>query len=122
MTLSTLSILLGLVVAGANFYVVFNLKKTREMAPKIPRSMLLGYVLMGLATIWFLYNLSQEKTADFLAFKKPMMMGFGAVGVMTCIYVRDFLPVRGLAVLLMLFVRKEIRKHCDHKKANSDNK
>ncbi len=105
MTLSKLSILLGLVAALANIYVFLNPKTVRELAPKFPRNIPLGYVLMGLATMWFLHNLNLEQTADFLAFKKPMMIGFGAVGVMTCIYVTDFLPVRGLAILLMLLAK-----------------
>jgi len=105
MTLSKLSIVLGIVVTLANLYVFMNPKTVREMAPKFPRNLPLGYVLMGLATAWFLYNLNLEQTADFLAYKKPMMIGFGAVGVMTCIYVTDFLPVRGLAILLMLLAK-----------------
>jgi len=31
-----------------------------------------------------------------------MMLGFGLVGVLTCIFVTDFLAVRGLAIVLML--------------------
>ncbi len=105
MTLSKLCILLGVVAAVANGFVFMNPKPVREWAPKFPRSIPLGYVLMGLATLWFLHNLNLEQTADFLAFKRPMMIGFGAVGVLTCIYVTDFLPVRGLAILLMLLAK-----------------
>lgn len=106
MTLSTLTILLGLAVVASNLPVFINLKAFKEWAAKFPRSIPAGYVLMGLATAWFLHNLSLEETADFLAYKKPMMMGFGVVGVMTCIYVTDFLPVRGLAVLLLLLAKE----------------
>jgi hypothetical protein len=40
--------------------------------------------------------------ADFSAFKPYMMAGFAAVGVLSCIYVQDFLAVRGLAIVLLL--------------------
>ena len=43
-----------------------------------------------------------EPIADFSAFKPYMMAGFAAVGVLSCIFVQDFLAVRGLAVVLML--------------------
>ena len=105
MTLATFSILLGIVSAAANGYVFLNPGIAQKLAPRFPRNLPLGYVLMGLATVWFLYNLNLEQTDDFLALKKPMMIGFGAVGIMTCIYVTDFLPVRGLAISLMLLAK-----------------
>lgn len=106
MTLSTLSILLGLGVLAPSLYVFASPKGAQEWASKFPRSISTGYLLMGIATLWFLYNLKQEQTADFLAYKNPMMIGFGAVGVLTCIYVTDFLSIRALAVLLMLLARE----------------
>jgi hypothetical protein len=57
---------------------------------------------MGFGTAWFLYNLNAEAIADFAAYKKWMLTGFGALGLLTCIYVRDYLAVRGLSVCLLL--------------------
>ena len=34
-----------------------------------------------------------------------MLIGFGALGVASCIYVKDFLAVRGYAVLLLLLAK-----------------
>ncbi|MFT4587310.1 MAG: hypothetical protein ACI9VS_002372 [Candidatus Binatia bacterium] len=102
MTLSKISILLGVEFLAPALLIFFAAELFKRGASQFPRSILTGYVLMGGATIWFLCNLNQEQTADFLAYKNPMMMGFGAVGVLTCIYVTDFLSIRGLAVLLML--------------------
>ena len=45
---------------------------------------------MGLGTVWFLWNLNQESISDFAAYKKWMLLGFGAIGVSACIFVRDF--------------------------------
>jgi hypothetical protein len=50
---------------------------------------------MMLGTVWFLWNLQQENISEFAAYKKLMLIGFGAVGVATCIYVRDFLACAG---------------------------
>ena len=66
----------------------------------------LGYrrtiVLMLLGTAWFVWNVNQEPIADFSAFKPYMMAGFVAIGVLSCVFVQDFLAVRGLAVVLLL--------------------
>ncbi|MBI4326990.1 MAG: hypothetical protein HY674_17250, partial [Chloroflexi bacterium] len=59
----------------------------------------------GLGTVWFLWNLNQESISDFAAYKKWMLVGFGAIGVSSCIFVRDFLAVRGLAVVLLLLAK-----------------
>ena len=69
---------------------------------RFPRYTPLGLVLTLLATGWFLYYVSLETNQDFVNLKPILFIGFGAVGVGTCIYVRDLLPVRGLAVLLLL--------------------
>ncbi len=70
-----------------------------------PRSEKWGYPLMLLATAWFVWNLKQENISDFAAWKPLMLVGFAAIGVLTCIFVRDFLPVRGLAILLLLLAK-----------------
>ncbi len=69
---------------------------------KFPRNEKAGYFLMTLGTVWFLYNLNAETISDFASYKKVMLVGFGALGLLTCIFVRDFLAVRGLAIVLLL--------------------
>ena len=49
--------------------------------------------------------MNREPIADFSAFKPYMMAAFVAVGVGSCIFVQDFLAVRGLAVLLLLLAK-----------------
>lgn len=71
-------------------------------AKKFPRNLPLGIALMLLGTAWFVWNVNSEPIADFSAFKPYMLVGFGAVGVLSCIFVQDFLAVRGLAVVLLL--------------------
>ena len=43
--------------------------------------------------------------ADFAAIKPHMMVVFGAIGLGTCIFVQDFLAVRGLAIVLLLLAK-----------------
>ncbi len=103
--LSWLAVLLGL---GFGLPQIYGLTHPREFASamrKFPRSPAWGYGLMLLGTAWFLYYLSQESISDFAAYKNVLFAGFAAVGVGSCIFVRDFLAVRGLAVVLLLLAR-----------------
>jgi len=102
MKLSLLSILLG---AGLSVPQIYGLTRPAQFAAavrKFPRSLPAGCVLMLLGTLWFLNNVNNEPIADFSVFKPYMMAGFLAVGVLSCIFVQDFLAVRGLAVVMLL--------------------
>jgi hypothetical protein len=105
MKLSTLAIALGVVVCLPQLYGLLKPSAFAAAARKFPRSELWGFVLMGIGTIWFLRNLNNESISDFAAYKSVMLVGFGAVGLLTCIFVRDFLAVRGLAVVLLLLAK-----------------
>lgn len=77
-------------------------KNSRCRARKFPRNLPVGIFLMLLGTAWFVWNVDMEPIADFSAFKPYMLAGFGTVGVLSCIFVQDFLAVRGLAVVFLL--------------------
>jgi len=116
MKLSILSLLLG---AGLSVPQIYGLTKPAQFAAvarKFPRNLPVGMVLMLLATAGFIWNVDLEPIADFSAYKPAMMMGFAAVGVLSCIFVQDFLAVRGLAVLMLLLAKLMVdtgRPHLD---------
>jgi hypothetical protein len=105
MKLSLLTILLGVGMGLPQVYGLVNPDGLASAARKFPRNFPVGIVLMLLATAWFVWNLNNEPIADFSAFKPYMRDAFIAVGILTCIFVRDFLAVRGLAVLLLLLAK-----------------
>ena len=102
MKLSLLSLLLGCGLAVPQVYGLARPKAFATTARNFPRNFAIGVVLMLLGTAWFVWNVSVEPIADFSAFKKPMMFGFAAVGILSCIFIPDFLAVRGFAVVLLL--------------------
>jgi hypothetical protein len=102
MKLSLLSILLGLGFAAPQIYGITNPQKFAAVARKFPRNLPVGIFLMLLGTAWFLWNVNNESLADFSAYKTYMMAAFAAIGLLTCVFVQDFLAVRGLAVLALL--------------------
>jgi hypothetical protein len=105
LNLSTLAIALGLGLGLPQIYGLMNPAGFGATVRKFPRSEAWGIALMLLGTAWFLLNLSQESISDFAAWKNVLLAGFAAVGIGTCIFVRDFLAVRGLAVVLLLLAK-----------------
>lgn len=103
--LSTLAVVLGLGMALPQIYGLLNPAKFRESVRKFPRSKPCGYVLMAVGTAWFVWNLYNESISDFAAYKPLMLAGFTLLGLLTCIFVSDFLAVRGLAIVLMLLAK-----------------
>ncbi len=101
--LSILAICMGLFVALVNLAGLLAPDKVTAFARKFPRNVAIGYVLMVIGTVWFLYNVSIESLADFESMKKFLYGLFIAIAVGTCLFVKDFLAVRGLAVLMLLF-------------------
>jgi hypothetical protein len=103
--LSTLSILLGLGMGLPQIYGMAKPAAFTAAVRRFPRSLPWGVALMALGTVWFLWNLGQESIADFASYKNVLFGGFAAVGLGTCIFVQDFLAVRGLAIVLMLLAK-----------------
>lgn len=105
MSLSLLAILLGTVVCLPQIFGLARPQEFAAVARKFPRNYALGVALMLAATGWFVWNVNIEPIADFAPIKPHMMAVFAAVGLLSCIFVRDFLAVRGLAVLLLLLAK-----------------
>jgi hypothetical protein len=103
--LSTISILIGFIFAAVHLFALVNPKKFSVMARKFPRSTPLGFVLLLVGTAWFIWNLKNEPIADFESWKPALYTLFLAVGIGSCIFVRDFLAVRGIAVLMLLVAK-----------------
>ena len=103
--LSTLSIILGLGLALPHAYGVVNPSGFCTALRKFPRSLPWGFALVLLGTIWFVRNLSQESISDFESLK-PILYGvFVLVGIGSCIYVQDFLAVRGIAIVMLILAK-----------------
>jgi len=103
--LSTLAVVLGL---GMGLPQIYGLMKPAAFASAVrrfPRSLPWGFALMILGTVWFLYNLSQESISDFASYKNILYALFAGVGIGSCMFVQDFLAVRGLAVVLLLLAK-----------------
>ena len=105
LSLANLAVLLGLGIAAPQLWQLSRPDAWRRWSATFPRSKSIGTVLVLGATAWFLMNLQAETLADFTAFKPYMLAGFATIGVLTCVYVADFLAARGFALLLLLLAK-----------------
>jgi hypothetical protein len=103
--LSTLAVVLGLGMGLPQIYGLMNPAAFAASVRRFPRSLPWGFALMILGTVWFLFNLSQESISDFASYKNILYVLFAGVGIGSCIFVQDFLAVRGLAVVLLLLAK-----------------
>lgn len=103
--LAHLAIGLGLITLLLNLPGVLRPAKFASAARAFPRNTAIGFLLVLAATGWFVYYVSLETVSDFAHMKKFLYLFFAAVGVGTCLFVRDFLAVRGLACLLLLLAK-----------------
>ena len=104
-SISNLSLLLGGFLVAVAGYTLAKPAEVGQALKAFPRANAPGYVLMLAATAWFLWNIKTEDMEDYVNLKIYFYIGFGAVGVGACIYLRDFLAVRGLAVFLLLLAK-----------------
>lgn len=104
-SLSNFAIVLGLLFAAPAVYGLTAPQQFRESMRKFPRSAAWGWGLMLLGTLWFVHNVNQEQVADFQHYKPILLSFFAAIGVASCIFVRDFLAVRGAAVVMLLLAK-----------------
>ncbi|MCX7722287.1 MAG: hypothetical protein N2379_04415 [Verrucomicrobiae bacterium] len=105
MKLTVLAVLLGL---GVSLPALYGLLKPREFAAgvrKFPRSVPIGYLLMALGAGWFIYYVQTESASDFEPYKNTLSVMFGAIGLGACVFLKDFLAVRGLAVVMLLLAK-----------------
>jgi hypothetical protein len=95
---SVLLLVLGLALLWSSPLVERTLKA-------FPRSQPAAIVFFGGSAVWFIYLVSKLGPADFGDYRNYLILIFAVVGVLAFFVARDFLAVRGLAVLTLLAAR-----------------
>lgn len=88
----------------------------RRFARNVP----VGVVLMLLGTAWFLYNLWSSDLTDFAALRPFLYGAVALVGVGNCLFVQDYIAVRGASVVALLACDRILDLQRWHKTAGFD--
>lgn len=102
MTLAQLCLLLGAGMVVSHGLALLKPDWVGSWLQRFPRNEALGVLLMLVGTAWFEWNLWHETLSDIAPWKNLMLVGFAVVGVGCCIFVRDYLAVRGLSVVMLM--------------------
>jgi len=102
MSLFLATLLTGLALIAWGLPFLRGGEPVRDKAFLAIRSKEAAYALFGLASLWFLYRVTQLGPADFGAWKPVLLVIFGATAAGAFVFTPDFLAVRGLAGLILL--------------------
>lgn len=101
--LATIATGLFLIVLGAIF--LWNGKPVETGAKGFLRSPVATVILFGSSALWFLWHVAHLGEADFGNLKNILLFLFGGIALGSFFVVKDFLAVRGVAVLILLTAR-----------------
>ena len=107
MSLIQASLLTGLILSSFGILIASTNSKVRASILGFPRSRLLSLWFVGIATVWFLWrHVLFLSEADFGNYK--LLIGTVALGtaILSFVFVPDFLAVRGLAMIILLWARE----------------
>lgn len=104
-SLANLSLILGVTAVAKGVWGFSASEKAIEFAKAYPRNNNAGYVTILAAMVWFLLILKGESMSDFERYRVHFNVFILATGIGACVYLKDFLAVRGSAVLAILLAK-----------------
>ena len=102
MKLSHIYLALGAFHALAGLVLLARPAAAGEWLRAFPRKVGIGMLLMLAGTAWFVWNLYRSEIRDFEEWRPVLYAGFTLLGVGCCIFVQDYLAVRGACVVALL--------------------
>lgn len=101
-TLAQVAVGLGLGLFLIHAYFFYNYEKAGPWARAFPRADRLGGVLLALATAWAAWLVGTMNLMEYTRFRPLFVLAALGLGVTSWLYVREFIAVRALGVLLLL--------------------
>jgi F0F1-type ATP synthase membrane subunit c/vacuolar-type H+-ATPase subunit K len=74
----------------------------RELARKLPRSRIVGILLLTAALLWTLWLLATIEMGEFSSFRRPLLIALPIGYILVLRFVDEFLAVRALGILCLL--------------------
>ena len=101
-SLLTFTLLAAVVLIALGIPFVAFSEKTGKAIKAFPRHRVTGVVTMLIGGGWFLWKISRLGQSDFGDYKNLLLLLFLATLFGSIYYVRDFLAVRGVAIIILL--------------------
>ena len=101
-TLAQVAVWLGFGLFLTHAYFFYNYEKAVPWARAFPRADRLGGVLLALATAWGAWLAGTMNLMEYTRFRPLFVLAAVGLGVSSWLYVREFLAVRSLGLLLLL--------------------
>ena len=101
-SLFTYTILAALAFLALGLPLLAFPEKAQPVLKAFPRHRPTAIITMLVGGGWFLFKISQLGQSDFGDYKNILLVLFGATLVGSILYVRDFLAVRGVAIIILL--------------------
>lgn len=102
MHLFTVTLITGCTLLFLGGLFIWNGKSVKQHTFRFLRSDTATAITFGLAAIGFLYHVANLGEADFGNYRRILLFAFAGVTLLSFLYVREFLVVRGLAILVLL--------------------
>lgn len=101
-SLSATELSVGLLLILSHLPPLFFPAPTSSALKTFPRSLPVGFLLLASATVWATLLVSSIDLGEFASMRNSLTLGTIAAGILTGIFVQEFLAVRALAILLLL--------------------
>lgn len=92
----------GLLLVIGHLPAVFLPVKTAHVLRGFPRSDLWGFSLLTVAAVWAFFLVRTIDLGEFDGLRNAMTLGVVVTAVLTGVFVREFLSVRALSILMLL--------------------
>lgn len=106
MTLTSATLFTSFLLLLPGLFLFFKPKQSAQKSTQFLRAPWANYTVFGAALVWYLLIISQLGLSDFGQHKHLFFVFFLALGIGAFFVIPDFLSVRGLAILGLLFSRK----------------
>ena len=105
MSLYFATLLPGIILLLLGILLLWEKANFARIAKSSLRSFPVTCITMGLGSGWFIYEVSQLGAADFGHYRNYLFIIFLGIAVLSFIFVKDFLAVRGAVILVLMCSR-----------------
>ncbi len=102
MTLLSATLLTAFVLVILGAFFIANHPRVRKRAICLLRSDRAAIIVLAVATVWFLFKVTQWGPADFGDYKHFAFVVFLALAILSWYFLKDFLIVRAGAILILM--------------------